>query len=192
MTEERTCWRDSEWASIEGKLCLATGFVPLSGSIVNGAVVARDQTLPYASVRLKIADYNGEIIGYITHKLDFAMLWAAFNDNALASDGVHREPPLPQSSNLSQLPHEVWLVWTRRRYAGPAKWLPKSLFPKLIVMVAHEGKFEEFEDAPQYAAREPFLAWIPEVRLSSRERLLARETRYKLLSTVFADVVTPT
>ena len=194
MTGERTYLRDSEWASIEGKLCLATAFVPMSGSIVNGAIVALDQTTPYASVRLKIADYDGDIIGYITNKLDFAMLWAAFNDNALALDGVHREPSPPGCSNLSKLPHEVWLVWTRKRYAGLAKWLPKSLFTRLIVMVAHEGKFEEFAEAPQYAAFEPIVAWIPELRLRSRERLLVRHARgnFKLLSTVWADVVTPT
>ena len=61
-------------------------------------------------------------------------------------------------------------------------------------MIAHEGKFEEFADAPQYAAFEPIVAWIPEVRLLSRERLLAHESRgnYKLLSTVWADIITPT
>lgn len=190
---ERTYLRDSEWASIEGKLCLATAFVPMSGSIVNGAIITRSNK-PYASVRLKIADYDGDIIGHITNKLDFAMLWAAFNDNALASDGVHREPSLPGCSNLSRLPHEVWLVWARKRYAVPVKWLPKILFPKLIVMVAHEGKFEEFADAPQYAAFEPIVAWIPEVRLRSQERILARHAQgnFKLLSKVWADVVTPT
>ena len=71
MTEERTYLRDSKWASIEGKLCLATAFIPMSGSIVNGAIVPLDQTTPYASVQLKIADYDGDIIGYITNKLDF-------------------------------------------------------------------------------------------------------------------------
>lgn len=76
---------------------------------------------------------------------------------------------------------------------GACKVAAKSLFPKLIVMIAHEGKFEEFADAPQYAAFEPLVAWIPEVRLPSRERLLARESRghYKLLSKVWSDVVTP-
>lgn len=194
MTEERTYLRDSEWASIEGKLCLAKAFVPMSGSIVNGATVALDQTTPYASLRLKIADYDGDITGYITNKLDFAMLWAAFNDNALALDGVHREPPLPGCSNLSKLPHEIWLVWTRKRYSWPANWLPKAALSKLIVMVAHEGKFEEFADAPQYGAFEPIVAWIPEVRLRSRERILVRHARgnLKLLSKVWADVITPT
>jgi hypothetical protein len=194
MTEERTFLRDSEWASIEGKLCLVTAFMPMSGSIANGAIVALDQTTPYAGVRLKIADYDGDIIGYITNKLDFAMLWAAFKDNALAWAGVHREPPLPGCRNLSQLPHEVWLVWTRKRYCWPANWLPKAGLSKLIVMVAHEGKFEEFADSPQYAAFEPIVAWIPEVRLRSRERVLMRHAvgRLKLLSHVWGDVITPT
>lgn len=65
MAEERICRRDSEWASIEGKLCLVTAFVPMSGNIVKGAIVARDQTVPYARVRLTTADYDGDITGYI-------------------------------------------------------------------------------------------------------------------------------
>nr|CAP47650.1 putative integron gene cassette protein [uncultured bacterium] len=168
--------------------------MPMSGSIVNDAVVTRDQTTPYASVQLKVADYDGDIIGYITNKLDFAMLWAAFNDNTLALDGVHREPPLPGCSNLSKLPHEIWLVWTRKRYAWPANLLPKAALPKLIVMAAHEGTFEEFAETPQYAAHEPVVAWIPEIRLRSRERALLQHAHanIKLLSKVWDDVVTPT
>ena len=194
MTNERTYLRDSEWASIEGKLCLATAFVPMSGSIVNGAVVAHDQTTPYASVRLKIADYEGDIIGYITNKLDFAMLWAAFNDNALVLDGVHREPSLPSRINLSKLPHEIWLVWTQKRYWGPANLLPKAALPKLIVMVAHEGTFEEFAETPQYAAHEPIVAWIPEIKLQPQELALVSHApgNLKLLSNVWDDVITPT
>ncbi len=194
MTEERTYLRDSEWASIEGKLCLATTFVPMSGSIVNGDVVALDQTTPYASVRLKIADYDGDIIGYITNKLDFAMLWAAFNDNALALDGVHREPSLPIFSNLSELPHEIWLVWTRKRSSGLANLLPKAALPKLIVIVAREGTFEEFAEMPQYAASEPIVAWIPEIKLQRQELVLVRHApgNLKLLSKVWDDVITPT
>jgi len=114
MKIERTYLSDSEWASIEGKLCLATSFVPMSGSIVNGNTETRDQSTPYAAVQLKVADHDCEITGYITNKLDFAMLWAAFNDNALKLDGVHREPPLPSCSNLSKLPHEIWLIWADR------------------------------------------------------------------------------
>jgi hypothetical protein len=168
----------------------------MSGSIVNGDVVAFDQTTPYAGVRLKLAGYDDDIIGYgyITNKLDFAMLWAAFNDNALALDGVHREPSLPGCSNLSKLPHEIWLVWTRKRYSWPANWLPKGPLSKLIVMVAHEGKFEEFAGSPQYAAHEPIVAWIPEIRLQSQELVLVRHSpgNLKLLSKVWDDIITPT
>jgi hypothetical protein len=57
MTEERTFLRDSEWASIDGDLCLVTKFVPLAGRIENGSVVAFDTGTPYASVQLKSASY---------------------------------------------------------------------------------------------------------------------------------------
>jgi hypothetical protein len=193
MTNQQTYMSDSEWASIEGKLCLATAFVPMSGSIVNGAVVTRDQRTPYAGVQLSVADYDGDITGFITNKLDFAMLWAAFNDNALALDGVYREPPLPGCSDLSQLPHEIWLVWTRKRYVFPANLLPKVALPKLIVMVAHEGAFEQYGKTPQYAADEPIVAWIPDVRIQSRERSLVQHSygNIKMLSTIWNDVVAP-
>lgn len=78
--------------------------MPMSGSIVNGAIVALDQTTPYANVQLKIGDYDGDIIGYIRISWIFAMLWAAFNDNALALDGVQREPSLPSKRGSADLP----------------------------------------------------------------------------------------
>jgi hypothetical protein len=193
MTSQHTFLRDSEWASIEGKLCLATTFVPMSGNIVNGAVVSLDQTKPYASVRLKLVGFDGDITGYVTNKLDFAMLWAAFNENSLALDGVYREPSLPSCNNLSTLPHEVWLLWTRKRYSWPASWLPKVVLPKLIVMIAHEGTFEEFAERPQYAGREPIVAWIPELLIRSQERVLRKHggASIELLPKVWDDVVTP-
>lgn len=193
MKEEQPYRLDSEWASIEGKLCLVTAFVPMSGRIVDGAVVALDQTTPYAEVHLRFDEGDVDKIGYITNKLDFAMLWAAFQDNALSLEGVHREPPLPACRDLSNLPHEVWVVWSRKRYCWPASWLPKIALCKLIVMVAHHGKFEQFYDMPQYAAFEPLVAWIPELKLKSKERILVRHSggAYNVLSNVYADVVTP-
>ena len=197
MANERTYWRDSEWAEIEGKLCLVKAFLPLSGKIVNGVVVDHDQAMPYANVVLKVAGYDGDSIGYITNKLDFAILWAAFKDNYLALDGVRREPPLPSCSDLGKLPHEVWLVWSQKRYTEPANSMPKVLLSKLIVVISGQGNFDQFAEMPQYAALESLVAWIPEIRLTLHELALVRHERHvpgpiKLLLKVWDDVVTPT
>jgi hypothetical protein len=161
MAEERTFLRDSEWASIDGDLCLVTEFVPLAGRIENGSVVAFDSSTPYASVQLKNARY-GDITGFITHKVDFAMLWAAFNNERGHITGAYREFGL-HPSELGGSGEEVWLVWTRKRYRGLVRLLPKGGLPKLIVMVAAKGAFESLADEPNLIPFAPMVTWIPEV-----------------------------
>ena len=50
------------------------------GSEKNGEVVSSTSDMPYASVRLRRCGSTDELTGFITHKVDFAMLWAAFNE----------------------------------------------------------------------------------------------------------------
>jgi hypothetical protein len=168
MTEERTFLRDTEWASIDGNLCLVTEFVPLAGRIENGSVVAVDTSTPYASVRLKTASYDGVITGFITHKLDFAMLWAAFNKRGPVA-GAHREFGPSSFEPFGAGSEEVWLVWTKKRYRWPVRLLFKGVFPKLIVMVSPEGAFESVTDQPGLVPFRPIVRWIPEVMLHTAE-----------------------
>jgi hypothetical protein len=188
MTEERTFLRDTEWAAIDGNLCLVTEFVPLAGRIENGSVLALDTSTPYASVRLKTASYDGVITGYITNKLDFAMLWAAFNNRGPVA-GVHREVNLT-SSEFGDGNEEVWLLWTKKRYGGPMRLLPKVFFPKLIVMVSPDGAFESVTGRPDLVPFAPMVTWIPEVMLRTPEKVMVRHVgdRIPLLPSIWEAI----
>ena len=73
MTEERTYLRDSEWASIEGKLCLATAFVPMSGSIVNRGVYLDNRAGITIGAQVSIAhDARIYTMGHDVHDPTFA------------------------------------------------------------------------------------------------------------------------
>lgn len=74
---ESALLRDKEWAVIEDKLCLVTQFVP-TARMQEGTLVAVP-ALPLASVGLKPDTGATELTGFISHKTDFMMLWAAFH-----------------------------------------------------------------------------------------------------------------
>jgi hypothetical protein len=81
---ERTLLKDRDRKSIENRLCLAEDFTPMAGVVRNGEVVSLTSDMPYASVRLRCCGSTDELTGFITHKIDFAMLWAAFNHQVRA------------------------------------------------------------------------------------------------------------
>lgn len=166
--------RDRDWASIEGQLCLVTEFVPMAG-MKNGQVIALGAGLPYASVTLNTED-GRELKGFITHKTDFAMLWAAFNQRTEVT-GVHVDIQSDVGSQvdlcLDRLGEneEVWLVWTRKNYRTGVSFL-KSILPKLIVMVSRKGALElvrnpqlkpELTGRARFLATRPLITWTPEI-----------------------------
>ena len=108
----------------------------------NGEVVSSTSDMPYASVGLRCCGSTDELTGFITHKIDFAMLWAAFNERTVVP-GARFEVHLPGEVNPKGLgaDEEVWLLWTRTKYAGPARLL-RGFLPHLIVRVSRKGFFE--------------------------------------------------
>jgi hypothetical protein len=138
--------KDSEWEQFDGQRWLVTSFTPMA-TMEGGEVRAIDRTTPYASVSLRCEESPSELTGFITHKLDFAMLWIAFNER-IEIPGVNSEveytdvpsrPGLFENSNLAAHgggpDEEVHLIWTKQRY--------KSLgLPKLIVSVHPKGAFD--------------------------------------------------
>lgn len=171
---ETVLLKDSDWAQIDGQMCLVTEFVPMA-RIADGQVIAINAQLPYASVTLEIED-GRSVKGFITHKTDFAMLWSAFNERTRV-DGTRVEvaPGVesPDDLQLDQLgeDEEVSLVWTRKHYRMGVK-LFRAFMPKLIVMVSRKGSMALIKDSElrpdlegeaRYLATRPLLTWTPEV-----------------------------
>lgn len=166
---EQTFLKNSDWETINGRLCLVLEFAPLA-KVESGNIVTLTSGTPYASVRLKCEKSTDDITAFITHKKDFEMLWAAFNTRreVPATRLELRPAGMAPTSSLGQ---EVWLVWTNQRYKGPAR-LIGALLPHLIVMVAPKGGFElavdnarrpELHGMARALETLPLLTWTPDV-----------------------------
>jgi hypothetical protein len=140
---ERTLLKDRDWKSIENRLCLVKEFTPMAGVVKDGKVVSLTPDAPFASVRLKLCS-SEELTGFITHKTDFAMLWAAFHEKTevtgtrFASQSITGETFNPMGLGEYE---EVWLRWTQTNYVGVVRLFGKFL-PRLVVMVSLSGFFE--------------------------------------------------
>lgn len=167
---ERTFATDRDWTAIDGQLCLVTSFAPLA-KVADGKVIAINPTTPYGSVHLKCEKSPDNIIGFITHKTDFMMLWAAFNEPTEV-DGTRVEV---RSSELNSTGLgegvEVWLVWTQRRYRRGVG-LFRKILPRLIVMVSPRGAFDllmdrtkrpDLKGEARAIATLPLATWTPKV-----------------------------
>ena len=167
---ERSFLTDRDWSAIDGELCLVTEFVPIA-TFENGQVRAINTTTPYAAVKLRRSS-GRECHGFIAHKVDFLMLWAAFKAR-MQIDGVHlahREGTEVALDGL-QDNEEVWLTWTAKNYR-PSAWLMKRVLPRLVVTVAPKGGFEllanpdsrpDLKGEARFINAMPSLTWTPEV-----------------------------
>lgn len=178
---ETVLFTDRDWSAIDGELCRVARFVPVA-AVVEGKVVALDETMPYAGVALECTRLPGPVTGLISNKLDFAMLWAAFEERGSVKGArlevphtLERETmdPLKKSrmveSGLAE-GEEVLVVWTRHRYKPLIGAVPSVFLPKLIVMVCPAGAYElttDEDSRPELGGEERFLAsrpmatWIP-------------------------------
>lgn len=174
---------DDDWSAIDGEICRVVEFFPLSANMRDGCVDVSDHSTPYASVVFECPSITGKATGFITHKIDFAMLWAAFNERTQVKgafadvqyDAKGGGPDLLENSKLARhgvaLNEEVWFVWTKKRY----KWwacFTKKLFPRLLVMVCPKGAYEianyqnfmpELRGEARFLAERPLVTWTPEV-----------------------------
>ena len=167
---QRTFATDRDWTSIDGQLCLVTAFIPMA-KVEKGNVIAINSSTPYGSVHIKCEKSSDDIIGFITHKTDFSMLWAAFNQRAeVAGTRVEVRSPDLNSAGLGES-EEVWLVWTQRRYRTGAG-LFRKILPRLIVMVSPKGAFEllldrdirpDLQGEARALATLPLATWTPKV-----------------------------
>lgn len=167
---ETTLLKDRHWAAVDGHLCLVTEFTPLA-SVGNGQVKAVNLSLPYAGVRLRSAGSAVEYIGYICHRIDFSMLWAAFNERTQVPGvrvELHSEVTFPQVMRPGPLAEneEAWLIWSRKNYR-PWTFF-RSIMPKLVVMVSKKGAFELLQKigknpSLKEASLTALITWTPEV-----------------------------
>jgi hypothetical protein len=169
---ERTLLTDGDWATIDGRLCLVTTFVPMA-KVQGGSVIAMNATMPYGSVHIKCEELPDDITGLITHKTDFAMLWAAFNARTqVAGVSFNITSPALKLEGLGEQ-EEVWLAWTKRRYRWIARLFGRILL-RLVVMVAPKGAFEiacdrsgrvrpDLHGEARAMAARPLAIWKPEV-----------------------------
>ncbi len=146
--------KDSEWSTIDGEPCRVIDFIPLGSLVdIDGKVWSTDKTIPYASITMECKKLGKNISGYITHKMDFKHLWAAFKERTVKED------------------EEVIIIWTRKHYKRGVK-LFSAFMPKLWVMVFPKGAFElitddtskpELTGMARLNAMRPIIDWKPDV-----------------------------
>ena len=145
---------DKDWSTIDGECCRVNYFRPL-GSLVDsdGKVKSMDRTTPYASVNIECKKLGKNITGFITHKVDFKHLWAAFKDRKLKED------------------EEVIIIWSKKHYKR-GRGLFSDILPKLWVMVYRKGYYEAIADPSDKLKSKdfntlesmlPIISWKPDV-----------------------------
>ena len=150
--KETALRKDSEWSVVDGEPCRITDFIP-AATIEKGKVIAPNRTEPYASVVLECKKLSQQTKGFITHKMDFQHLCAAFKERGVGQN------------------EEVIIFWSKKYLKNYAKIL--SVFmPKLWVMICPKGAFELMTDPnfkpelggeARWNAQRPIVEWKPEV-----------------------------
>ncbi len=149
---ETTLRKDSEWSVIDSEPCRVISFTPLA-SIENGKILASKKMEPYASVTLECKKIPVAVKGFITHKEDFAHLWAAFRERRLADN------------------EEAIIIWSKKHLKTYAK-ICSAFMPRLWVMICPKGAFEIMTDSnwkpeltgeARWIATKSAVEWKPEV-----------------------------
>lgn len=145
--------KDSEWSVVDGEPCRLIDFIP-TASVQNGKVVMKNSTDPYASVVLESKKFSGKVKGFITHKIDFMHLWAAFRERGISES------------------EEVLIVWTTKHYKiKPLRFFARA-YPKIWVMICPRGALElmtnndwkpELSGMARWDAMRPIIEWKPQV-----------------------------
>ncbi len=162
-----TLLSDRDWASIDGRVCLVTDFVPMA-TIEAGRVVRLPGT-PYASVHLKCEKEPEELTAFVSHKTDFAVLWAAFRQRArVPGTSLEVDSAVLNPEGLGEN-EEVGLVWTKRNYSSMMR-LFSPFLPRLVVYVAPQGAFQlemnaqlrpDLTGEARWKAVAPLATWKP-------------------------------
>jgi hypothetical protein len=143
--------KDSQWSVIDGEPCRVIDFVPMA-SIKEGKIFAIDKTKPYASVALECKKLPTTKNGFITHKVDFMHLWAAFKERGVKQD------------------EEVLIFWSKKNYTNIIYEIFSAFMPRLWVMICKKGAYKllanpdsrpELHGEARYLAERPIVDWKP-------------------------------
>lgn len=174
-SQEITLLKDKDWSVIDGEICRVLEFTTLAAVVEKGQVKAASKSLPYASVVIECPKIQGKATGYVSHKIDFAMLWAAFNERTDVKGAqveiAHEQngTPVFVAKHGVADNEEVWLVWTQKNYISKIG-LVNKFFPRLIVMVSPKGAYElltdrnaspELRGEARFLAERPLATWTP-------------------------------
>jgi hypothetical protein len=146
-----TLLKDSHWDSVEGQICRVRRFTPLA-TVDNGEIRSPNWTLPYASVELECDALSDNVIGFVTHKVDFQHLWIASNRRSVENED------------------ELIIIRNKKGLNWPAK-LFSAFMPKLIVWVCKKGAYElittdtrpELQGLARFQAERPIFELRPRV-----------------------------
>lgn len=128
MKMEITLRKDKEWKLIDGKLCLVKEFTPIGSNVIDGKVISPNTNVPYGEVILKCMEFESEIKGFITHKIDFLNLWTVYKERGI------------------KIGEEVLIYWTVNHYKGKLSKLLSMMSPKIVVMVCPIGTYNSCPD----------------------------------------------
>lgn len=120
---EITLSNNRQWSPIESKMCRIIEFTSIA-SVKNGKIITIDKYTPYASIVFECSNQPNIFKGLITHREDYKVLWAIFNERKLGKD------------------EEVLFFWSKKHYKNIFYSLLSALMPKFWIMICKKSSFE--------------------------------------------------
>lgn len=153
MKSEVSLLKDSEWSIIDGEVCRVIDFTPW-GFVKDRKISTINRWTPYASLTIECKKISGKATGFITHKMDFLHLWAAFKERGIKQN------------------EEVIIIWSKKNYKFKLLNFLPGFWPKLWVMICQKGAFELITDSnykpelhgeARAMAEMPIIDWKPDI-----------------------------
>jgi len=117
---EITLLKDKEWSIIDGEPCRIIAF--------DDTISKLDKLMPYAYITIECKKVKKIIKGFITHKVDYMHLRAAFKERTIKEN------------------EEVIIFWSKKHYKLKLMRFLPGFLPKLWVMICPKGAFELMTD----------------------------------------------
>jgi len=110
--------------------------------------------MPYASVTMECKKIPNKITGFITNKMDFMHLWAAFKERTVKQN------------------EEVIILWSKKHYKLKLLKFFSGFWPKLWIMICQKNAFKlisdpnykpELQGEARHKAEKSIIDWKPEI-----------------------------